>query len=378
MNIIGIHGALDWDPTDILTKNRIHDAGATLFVDGKHIRSIDEERLSRTKWDGNFPYKSIDYCLGDIPKEDVDIVCFVPSSVDLCHRQTMSGEANKKIRNVFPNAEVWFVGHHLCHAASTVFTAPFNSGSFLTLDGFGSGIWDFADASIKGTENNSIGYFDKDKRIFRFFRMQGGLGENSFGDYYACMASNIFTEKTGVHNDKYNNAEGKIMGLSAYGKYDTTKDQPYTKSTEVAKEAFGIDRYEFGLPIVNFYDYGLVLDHLKAWDKPNAKWKYTPEDKAYFMQKNYEDAFLYLISELREDYLEDNVCFAGGCFLNINTNTLVRDMFTNMHVVPFANDTGVHFGAAVWASYKLNYTIEMPTNIALLGRSYDYSEVLGC
>ena len=74
MNIIGIHGALDWDPTDILTKNRIHDAGATLFVDGKHIRSIDEERLSRTKWDGNFPYKSIDYCLGDIPKEDVDIV----------------------------------------------------------------------------------------------------------------------------------------------------------------------------------------------------------------------------------------------------------------------------------------------------------------
>ena len=144
----------------------------------------------------------------------------------------MSGEANKMIRSVFPNAKVWFVGHHLCHAASTVFTAPFNSGSFLTLDGFGSGIWDFADASIKGTENNSIGYFDKDKRIFRFFRMQSGLGENSFGDYYCNMASNIYNEKTGSNDGKYNNAEGKIMGLSAYGKYDTTRDQPYTKSRD--------------------------------------------------------------------------------------------------------------------------------------------------
>ena len=201
--------------------------------------------------------------------------------------------------------------------------------------------------------------------------MQSGLGENSFGDYYCNMASNIYNEKTGSNDGKYNNAEGKIMGLSAYGKYDTTRDQPYTKSTEIAKEAFGIDRYEFGLPIVNFYDYELVLNHLKEWNV-------TPDNKAYYMQKNYEDAFVYFISELRKDYLEDNVCFAGGCFLNINTNTLIRDMFTNMHIVPFANDTGVHFGAAVWASYKLCYTIEVPTNIALLGRTYDYSEVLGC
>ena len=50
-----------------------------------------------------------------------------------------------------------------CHAASAVFTAPFNSGSFVTLDGLGSGMWDFATGAVRFGENNSIGYFDKEK-----------------------------------------------------------------------------------------------------------------------------------------------------------------------------------------------------------------------
>ena len=57
------------------------------------------------------------------------------------------------------------VSHHLMSCCNSL-TAPFNSGSFLTLDGLGSGMWDFA--LVLFDENNSIGYFDK--KIFRFFR----------------------------------------------------------------------------------------------------------------------------------------------------------------------------------------------------------------
>ena len=76
MNIIGLHGALattadsNWsnpvwsnpimveaypvtrelpDTDKSLDMDSIHDAGCTLFVDGKHIRSVDEERLTRKK-----------------------------------------------------------------------------------------------------------------------------------------------------------------------------------------------------------------------------------------------------------------------------------------------------------------------------------------
>jgi predicted NodU family carbamoyl transferase len=68
MNILGLYGAIDWDANksyDPVTQDKtwVHDSGATLLIDGNHICSISEERLSRIKYDGNFPIKSIEYCL---------------------------------------------------------------------------------------------------------------------------------------------------------------------------------------------------------------------------------------------------------------------------------------------------------------------------
>ena len=378
MNIIGIHGALEWDCgiEKLGQVSMIHDSGCTLFSNGKHIRSVDEERLTRMKYEGSFPYKSIDYCLGDIKKEDIDIVCFVPSGVDPCHRQTFDKTCRRIISDIFPNADVWFVGHHLAHAASTVFTSPFNSGSFLTLDGMGSGIWDFADCDVHQYEKNSIGYFDKNKRIFNFFRINSdinsNLGENNFGDFYAVLSNKIYYDKVGGEK-RYCNAEGKVMGLSAYGNCDIEIDPPYTKSTEIAKDIFDINRYEFGLPVVHFYKNQLILQHLDRNE-------YSPEDSAYYLQKHYENAITYWIGELRKDYLTEDVCFAGGCFLNISANTLLRPLFKNIHIPPNTTDSGVHFGAAVWASYRCKEEIEIPHNIALLGKSYndkDIEEAIG-
>ena len=56
MKIIGLYGKLEY-----LTESKLeedvacHDYGATLFVDGYHIRSINEERLNRVKEYGGFP-----------------------------------------------------------------------------------------------------------------------------------------------------------------------------------------------------------------------------------------------------------------------------------------------------------------------------------
>ena len=69
-------------------------------------------------------------------------------------------------------------------------------------------------------------------------------------------------------------------------------------------------------------------------------------------------------------YLNEDVCFAGGSFLNISANTLLKPFFKNIHIPPFTDDTGIHFGAAAWASYKFKERIEIPHNIALLGKSY--------
>ena len=169
MNIIGLHSAVLWNEDAF---SRIHDSGATLFQDGKHIRSIDEARLSRIKYDGSWPHKSIDYVLGDLTREDIDLVVYAPSAVHVCNQETANGEVSKYIKREFPNAKLWYVSHHLCHAASAALTAPFNSGSYLTLDGMGSSMWDFAAGITKGFENNSIGYFDKEKGLLTNFNLK--------------------------------------------------------------------------------------------------------------------------------------------------------------------------------------------------------------
>ena len=384
MNIIGIQGALNHD---------VHDSGCTLFVDGKHIVSISEERLSRIKYDGSFPYRSIDYCLsvGNIEKDDIDIVVYSPHGHMIEHDRIR--EHSKFMKSLFTNAKIWSISHHLCHAASTVFTSPFNSGTFLTIDGAGSVIWDLVTEKIQGWEKNSIGYFDKDRGIFHFNKlnistydikpMRDGViripcGTNGFGAFYQELTVWIYAQKiNAMDNIDYDSlnpksklhAEGKVMGLSSYGEFDIESSiSPYTKSTEFSKDFFDCDRYEFGCPTVHFFHNDVIRSYLE-------KNNYTPEQCAYYLQKHYENAIVYFISELRKNYLTEDVCFAGGSFLNISANTLLKPFFKNIHIPPFTDDTGIHFGAAAWASYKSKERIEIPHNIALLGKSYTDKDI---
>ena len=78
MITIGIYGSFDWEAHKSYDENGeptwCHDAGATLFIDGKHVCSISEERLTRRKHDGNYPINSIEYCLSaaGLTSHDID------------------------------------------------------------------------------------------------------------------------------------------------------------------------------------------------------------------------------------------------------------------------------------------------------------------
>ena len=76
------------------------------------------------------------------------------------------------------------------------------------------------DMTYKGHswETNTIGYFNKEKGIFRIFN--GIPGSNDFGGYYHNLSHHIYCEKIGRqidgHDEKYRETwDGKIMGLSA-------------------------------------------------------------------------------------------------------------------------------------------------------------------
>lgn len=364
MNILGLYGAFDWEANksknDIGDFTWVHDSGATLFIDGKHICSISEERLTRKKYDGNFPIKSIEYCLeeGGISCDDIHEIYIPSMCIEIFYRKLIDNIIKEKIKEIFPNANYHIVSHHLSHAASSVFSSDFNEGSIVTLDGAGSSIFSSNFKEILSYETNTVGYFNKEKNIFRIFN---GISEtNNFGSYYHANSHKIYCKKViediNVNDEKYRETwDGKIMGLSAYGKnkkLDNLKE--YTMSKNLVYDNF---------PYVVFEDKHISLI-------------YSTDERAYIVQKNFEDAMVEYFSELKKlNYLEDNICLAGGSFLNVLANSRLKNLGFNIHIPPCTNDSGLHFGAACYGVFKSKQKISLPKNIALLGKNYAEREI---
>lgn len=369
MITIGIYGSFDWEAHKSFDQNGeptwCHDAGATLFVNGNHVCSISEERLTRRKHDGNYPINSIEYCLstGNISAEDVDFVYIPSMCVSIFYKKLYNGIIHQIIQEKFPNAEIKIVSHHLSHAAAAVFSSDFNEGSFLTLDGAGSITFGYDFHRTFLAETNTIGYFNKKNGIFRTFN--GIPGTNDFGGYYHNLSHHIYCEKVGKQIDGYDEKyretwDGKIMGLSAYGSGLEFKD--HHKQYQMSK-----DLYYEDVPYVSF-----TQDFSNSFRFTNA------DEKAYIIQKNFELALLEYVTDLKEkDYLEDNVCLSGGSFLNVLGNSVLKQsgLFKNIHIPPCPNDVGLHFGAACYGQFKNNESIELPENIALLGKEYSEEEI---
>jgi carbamoyltransferase len=357
MNVLGIYGAFDWDSTS--PDGWVHDSGATLFVNNRHICSISEERLTKNKYEGNFPYHSIMYCISysNICNEDIDIVAIPSHCCTKFYQKYKNNYINNKIKEIFPNARVEVISHHISHAAASVFTSDFNEGSFITLDNSGSLIINnFND--ILSAEHSSVGYFNKSKNIFRYFPTLNGL--NHFGQYYHEWAWYIYCQKMkkdiNILDSKYRETfSGKVMGLCAYGKYnDSVKD--YSLSFE-------------GIPSLQFKTFPSNRESFIC----NDAFLLSAEDKSAYLQKNFEMAILDYLKYLKnESYLEDNICLSGGVFLNVLANTKIKqsNIVKNIHIPPFTSDCGLHFGAACYMLFKSKESIELPKNISLLGKRY--------
>lgn len=363
MNILGLYGAFGWDSR----QDWVHDAGVTLFVDGNHVCSIAEERLSKIKYDGDYPQKSVEYCLSaaNLTKEDIDLIV-IPSMGNMTfYGMHKEGKIQSFLNEKFPNAKLEFISHHVSHAYSTIFSCDYNEGSFVTLDGAGSAVVDSRGEVIM-IEDSALGYFNKKKNIFRFFLSPSGL--NNFGHYYQTWSHHIYCKKTErdifFGDPKYRETfPGKVMGLSAYGSREKIAD--YDKEYSVTWE---------GMPNLFFHSFpndpmGFFFSQYKFL---NAN------DQAALLQKTFEDAGLEYFNALKDKgYLEDNLCLAGGVFLNVLLNTILKEnkIAKNIHIPPFTNDSGLHFGAACYGVYHNKKQITLPENIALLGNEYSDDEI---
>jgi carbamoyltransferase len=204
-----------------------HDAAAALLVDGMLIAAAEEERFTRKKHDSSFPLQSIDFCLkqaGRTPA-DLDYVVFYekplvkferilqttlstfPKSWGV-FRESMITWFDEKLwikshlqtKIGIPTNKILFVEHHLTHAASAMFCAPYADAAVLTIDGVGE--WTTASMGKATAKWNGSGVNHID--LTHELRFPHSLG----------LLYSAFTAYLGF---RVNNGEYKVMGMAPYG-----------------------------------------------------------------------------------------------------------------------------------------------------------------
>ena len=144
-------------------------SSAALIVDGKVVAACPEERLNREKLTKVFPSKAVNYCLqkANIKLDQIDYIAnsynpavllkkfnpifsnhrrfrgdyyySIPDFLLNNERQVKedSDYSCQKIRLGKKELDIYYITHHLCHAANGFYLSPFKKSAILTADSAG-------------------------------------------------------------------------------------------------------------------------------------------------------------------------------------------------------------------------------------------------
>lgn len=379
----------------ILGINFGHDSAVAYIENGQLIYALEEEKASRIKQDFGFPRRALEelFKIHGLNPKDIDIIayggnifsdlgkneikyCFSKrrhyKNLEIINRITAYAKLTFKkispanalifhqqaIKLGFSNSKTVFYNHHLSHAASAYYCAPFKADLVITADGYGDG--DSFNFYVPSAGGN-----------LECIRRNGY--EHSVGQFYSSI-----TQLLGFRPTRH---EGKITGLAAYGKptelierfhylfqyidnrlirfpngYDKSElwksyriDQNLRLRDKINLEA---SEAEIGS------QYGMNALIMQAWLKENTK-GFTKEDIAYACQLVSEKVILEEITLVYQQYFKGKtikVALAGGVFANVRINQAVYnlDFVENIFIQPAMGDSGLALGAAILADIEFN------------------------
>jgi carbamoyltransferase len=356
-----------------------HDAAACLIKDGVVVAAAQEERFNRVKNSAEFPKAAANYCLqaGNISIYDVDYVGFYEkpflkfSRVVLSHLQSYPFSLPHFMRTmplwlqdrlIMPlviqrelgyQGKVTFVKHHLAHAASSFLVSPFEEAAILTADSVGE--WA---TMTRGTGRGSAITITDEIQY-----------PDSLGLLYTAVTTYLGFEA--------NEGEGKVMGLAGYG--TPRYLDAFRKIVSVMPDgSFAMDHRYFG------FDTGrrMFSDRFVRAFGP-ARIPEGPIDErhcdiAASLQKFTEDTLVLIARDLHGKTKLDNLCLAGGTFLNCVANSRIAEgtPFRNIFIQPAAGDAGGAIGVAAYIDHALlgNPRHSVMTD-AYLGPSYSPAQI---
>ena len=351
-----------------------HDGSVALLKDNDVIFYIESERLSNIKHD-DAVFKAI----GLIEQYTDHLDYIVLSGVSNTyrpydsHKITDAYEAcvlglNKTFSNPPPVLFDFSEDHHSIHAATAFYNSGFDEALCIVRDGGGSEIC-FApeDLSTEISSSMIMSYPNIITNVEKQFTNSNKLGldktyinENVFltNTISEATAFELVAEKVGLTRWD----AGKVMGLSSYGKEDSTIPNLYNGDL-LNKDIFP----------------NRILDGISL--KMNLDIGNTFEDKAnlsYRLQKQVQENVAKYILGMLEKTKQKNLCLSGGLFLNCVSNyNLLKQLPQDIkiYVEPMSTDAGNAIGAAKYAYYSLTKSKEIKKQTSIYyGPTYNYSK----
>ena len=381
LTVLGLSGALSHDPS------------AALYIDGKLIAAVEEERLVRDKHAKNrMPYESARFCLeqAGITPADVDVVAipFAPISIlekarwHYAKRYWYAPDraldaifmGNRRYNRYYKKIQ-WCleqlgfdlkkikiepVEHHLAHAASAYLCSGIQEKTaIMGIDGKG----EYATTFFGYGENGKI------HKIKEFY------DPDSLGGLYGAMTEFLGFEML--------DGEFKVMGMAPYGDpdiYDLSRLAKFENGELVINTDYanvvGLRRYkEKGK---GFY----FSPKLIEWLGPKREGDIADDPYIHYAA-SVQALFEKLSLEMMDYYLGDiiketgRIAFAGGSALNVKLNQkiIARDEVKELFVQPAAGDAGTAVGAAAYISQQRGVPVEKMEHV-YLGPEYSNEEVI--
>jgi carbamoyltransferase len=363
---------------NILAINPGHNGSVALCVDGELILYVEEERLSRSKYDGN-PFLGI---MKVIENYDVDLIVVIGRKEEHAILQWTAEDAFqallRKIKKL-QNIEVVYTEdiHHLLHAGTAFYNSGFKEAYALVVDGAGGLVREYIDQDKKmpanGFETESIWYCAYPSQFMPLFKsIYSSEVRTTVMNYdnTVQISPNVSLTKMYEAVTEYLGfgfiEAGKTMGLAPYGKEDAKIPKLTVDKSNKGKRDIFIPYYPAG----SFIDTS-QLDFLKK-DKNFNLWtkdpSFLPDDVknlAWRVQNDTQDLIIKYINNIinihnsREDNKDKpiNIVMSGGYMLNCVTNYLVTKTFPNINFYfePISHDGGLTIGAAKIYEYSSRF-----------------------
>ena len=392
----------------ILGISRGHNAGVCLLKDGEIVFAIEEERLTRIKYDGG-PYATMMKVKEYTDKVDYIAVSHTQSLNDTAGKVDYTGEnvyvgLARKLKlidhkvNLHEHPQVIDLSsqHHKVHAACAFYRSGFDEAAAVIVDGAGSGVeGKIGNSAVMVWEVESIfdcSYPNQIKTIYRHYGCRDPIPTSIYTD----ISSERFGEP-GTHTEIISGhagivkvyeavteycgflaiEAGKTMGLFPYGSPNTNIPSLFNSDT-----TFPLSNRNLIAPtypnsaIVNFFAYNELS---KVTDKETDFSRLqNRRDLAYACQKETQAQVLDLILTASKLTGKKQIVLSGGYGLNCVANYFYQDKLNEenieLYVEPISNDGGTAIGAALLLYHDLTKSEKRHPREIYLGPQYHYSD----